>query len=129
MSTSPAAQANYPDSSLYAKLGGETAIKAVVDEFYERVLADSTVNRFFKAKQMPELKQRQVEFFTTALGGPALYQGRSMREAHQKLNITGEQFDAVAGHLKDALTALGVDEESTNEVIDIVAPLKEQIVK
>ena len=126
--TTSQTQANVQDSSLYARLGGEPAIQAVVDAFYERVLADPTVNRFFKAKQMPELKQRQVEFFTTALGGPEIYQGRSMREAHQKLNITGEQFDAVAGHLGDALAALGVDQESAGEVLEIIAPLKEDIV-
>lgn len=125
MATSQAAS---KQQSLYDRLGGEPAIKAVVDEFYDRVLADPQVGRFFKAKQMPGLKANQVDFFTTALGGPKKYKGKSMADAHQKLKIRGEQFDAVAGHLADTLAHLGVDKASADEVMAAVAPLKEEIV-
>ena len=115
--------------SLYERIGGAPAINAAVDEFYERVLADPDLARFFRAKQMKNLKQAQVDFFTQSLGGPAVYKGRSMSDAHARLPITAEQFGKVADHLGDALRHLGVEHGMVSEVISAVAPLADDIVK
>lgn len=42
------------------------------------------------------------------LGGPADYDGRSLREAHAGMGITKEHFDLVVGHLAAALQNAGV---------------------
>lgn len=114
--------------SLYQRLGGEAAIKATVDEFYKRVLADPSLAPFFKAKQMKNLEQQQVAFFTTALGGPAIYTGRSMKDAHAKSKIASSHFDAVAGHLVATLQHLGISPDLIDEVVAAVGPLKADIV-
>ena len=64
--------------SLFDKLGGTKSIEAVVDEFYKRVLADTELKPFFAKNNMTWLRMRQVQFFTQALGGPALYKGKGM---------------------------------------------------
>jgi methyl-accepting chemotaxis protein len=116
------------NESLYDRLGGEPAIRATVAEFYQRVLADPLLAPFFKAKQMKNLEENQVAFFTTALGGPKIYTGKSMKEAHQRLKIHSEHFDAVAGHLVATLQHLGIGATLIDEVVSAVGPLKEQIV-
>ncbi len=35
------------EATLFEKIGGQQAIQAVVEEFYNRVLADSDLNGFF----------------------------------------------------------------------------------
>lgn len=114
--------------SLYAKLGGKAAIDAVVDEFYEKVLADPELAPFFVKTNMTWLKQRQVQFFTQALGGPAIYRGRPMGSAHEHLPIEGRHFAHVVKHLVDALKSLRVPKNLIDEVAAIVAPLKGEIV-
>jgi len=113
---------------LYEELGGAPAISAVVDEFYERVLADATLAPMFAGIEMPRLRQHQVRFFAFALGGPNAYRGRSMREAHAGMNITEAQFGAVAGHLIGALVACGVSPELIETVIGQVAQLQGDVV-
>ena len=85
--------------NIYEAIGGEPALVAVVDDFYERVLADRQLAGFFAGANMPKLKGRQVEFFAAALGGPDFYQGAGMREVHAGRGISQADFDKAAFHL------------------------------
>ncbi|HEX6471427.1 MAG TPA: group 1 truncated hemoglobin [Streptosporangiaceae bacterium] len=114
--------------SIYESIGGEEALAAVVDDLYERILADRHLAGFFAGAQMARLKGRQIEFFGQALGGPMVYTGASIRRAHQGLGIEMEHFALVAGYLGDSLRAAGVPEGTISEIIGIVAPLADDIV-
>lgn len=114
--------------SLFERIGGAAAIDAAVEEFYGRVLQDPALMHFFKSKRLPHLKRMQKDFFTQALGGPEIYKGLPLRDAHSRMNISRLHFDLVAGHLKDSLHHLGVDKELTNETISLVATLVDDIV-
>lgn len=114
--------------SLYERLGGAPAIEAVVSAFYDRVLADESLARFFKAKRMPYLKQKQVEFFTQALGGGDVYTGLSMKDAHARMAITPDQFGRVAHHLQATLESVGVGKDLIDEVMTAVGGLQGEIV-
>lgn len=118
--------ANSP--TLYERLGGEAALQNVVDLFYERVLADSCLAPFFAGIAMDRLRSHQYAFLSHACDGPRQYNGRSMARAHASLAIEQRHFDAVAGHLVNALHALRVNETLTSEVITRVARLAPQIV-
>ncbi|HUY88134.1 MAG TPA: group 1 truncated hemoglobin [Pirellulales bacterium] len=59
-------------TSLYDQLGGEPSISAAVSMFYNRVMADPELRPFFEPSRLPRLLRRQTEFFTQALGGPAI---------------------------------------------------------
>jgi hemoglobin len=114
--------------SLYEVLGGEAAIAAAVDQFYDRVLGDATLATLFAGVPMDRLKAHQRDFLTAALGGPSRYTGRAMRLVHAPLAITNELFDSVAAHLAATLSALGVPFDLLIQVMDGIAPLREQIV-
>ncbi|MCB0337751.1 MAG: hypothetical protein KDD62_15650, partial [Bdellovibrionales bacterium] len=116
------------EAPLFERLGGSPAIEATVEEFYRRVLADDLLKAFFNGLNMTALKKKQVDFFTQALGGPANYQGRDMESSHEYLGIASEHFDAVAGHLVGTLQSLNVSQDLIDEVVSVVAPLKDIIV-
>jgi hemoglobin len=116
------------DLTLYDKLGGHTSIKAVVDEFYVRVLADARLTPYFQGADLARLKRHQALFISQALGGPRQYDGRDMAAAHQHLGISDAHFDAVAGHLADALAALGVGGADIDTIIGVVGALRDQVV-
>jgi hemoglobin len=116
------------EPSIYDSIGGEEALVAVVDDFYDRVLADPRLSGFFAGAPMSRLKGRQVEFIGQVLGGPMIYQGASMRQAHVGRGIGQEHFELVAGHLSDSLRAAGVPQQTITEIIGMVAPLADEIV-
>jgi hemoglobin len=114
--------------SIYERIGGQEALTAVVDDFYERVLADAELAVFFTGTNLPRLKGVQVEFFTAALGGPDEYRGRSMKDVHRGRGIGQHHFDLVAKYLTDSLLAAGVPQETTETIIGAIAPLSADIV-
>jgi hemoglobin len=116
------------ETTIYDAIGGDTALVAVVDDFYGRVLADPDLAGFFAGTSMTRLKGRQVEFLAAALGGPLPYTGASIRDAHRGRGIAQRHFDLVAGHLVASLVAAGVPDATVTQIVAAVAPLASDIV-
>src|SRR5437762_1209079 len=113
--------------SIYEEIGGSAAVSAAVDGFDERVLADPSLTPFFEGVDLPRLKGHQRSFLAAAIGGPQSYLGRAMAEAHAHLAITDADFDAVVGHLVDALADLGVAAATIDRITAALAPLKADV--
>jgi hemoglobin len=124
----PATVTEVSVAGIYEQIGGQEALIAVVDDFYERVLADPELAGFFRGSNMSRLKGKQVEFFAAALGGPQEYSGLSMKDAHRGRGIGQQHFDLVAKHLTDALHAAGVPGGTVDQIIGAIAPLSSDIV-
>ena len=134
---SPAAQdaapaqseAAAPQKSLYDRLGGEAAIKAVVDEFVGNVGADTRINKYFANANLDRLKGHLVNQIGQASGGPQQYTGRDMKTAHAGMGIDGPAFDALVEDLVKALDKFGVLEQEKSELLAILGPMKGDIVE
>jgi hemoglobin len=65
-----------------------------------------------------------------ATGGPLQYKGLSMPMpmAHQGMNITNVEFNALVAELGKAMTTKGVPATRQTEAVNILAPLKSSIV-
>jgi len=113
--------------TLYERLGGREAIEAVVDEFYDRVLADESLVPYFEGTETDELRSHQAAFVAAVAGGPDSYDGASMREAHADLDLSPGEFAAVAGHLDDALAEFDVADEDREALLAEVATLEDAI--
>jgi hemoglobin len=114
--------------SLYDRLGGEPAVTAVVDIFYDRVLADPALAEYFEGIDLPRLKAHQRRFIGQALGSETPYGGRTMAAAHAHLGVNAQDFDRVVGHLAASLTDAGVDAPTIQTVARRLVPLKDEIV-
>lgn len=110
--------------TVYQEIGGEEAVEAVVDDFYDRVLADDRLAEYFEGMDMDEIRAHQVQFISAVTGGPVEYDGQDMREAHAHLDIDERDFDAVAEYLEDALRENGVDDGNVEAITSEVAALK-----
>jgi len=115
-------------ATLYSRLGGAPAIKATVAAFYERVLKDRMLKKFFANTDTDRLAEQQYYFMSQALGGPKNYKGPDMKAAHAGMKIEQRHFDRVAAHLLDALESLDVPKELIDEVIGAVGALAGDIV-
>lgn len=114
--------------TLFAQLGGKAAVAAVVEKFYEKVLADPDLKHFFAKTNMTWLKLRQTQFMVQALGGPAEYKGKPMKAAHEKMLIEPRHFDRVTTHLAVSLSELGVAPDLVDAVLEKVATMESEIV-
>jgi hemoglobin len=117
-----------PDVSLYEEIGGRAALKAAVDVFYRRLLADPELAWFFPEGVGDRHRAFLVTALGEALGGPERYRGPDLADAHRDLGITNAQFDRAAAHLSGALDELGVSRLLSCRVIAIVAKLRWTIV-
>lgn len=114
-------------TSLFERLGGADAVSAAVDIFYDRVLADSSLSGFFTGTNMMKMRAHQRTMLTAAFGGPNLYQGRDLVQAHAGLIAQGlgdVHYDAVVGHLADTLAQLGVADELITEAAQVAESVR-----
>lgn len=101
---------------IYDDIGGNDGVRTAVTVFYQRVVADPELGRWFEGVDLERLKAHQRAFLGAAFGGPALFGGRGLAEAHAGLEITDAAFDRLVGTLMTALADLGVDKEAVDVV-------------
>ena len=117
-------------STLYEQIGGAPAVDAAVDLFYQKVLADNTINGFFGGVDMKKQRAKQKAFLTAVFGGPNGYSGKDLREAHAPLVANGLNdlhFDAVAKHLQATLDQLNVPDDLKKQVMAIAGSVRNDV--
>lgn len=137
------------NKSLYDRLGGEAGIKAIVDDFVDRAIADPRVNWSREgvktggflgfrdkpiewdasAQNVARLKQHIAAFLAVAAGGPTEYRGRDLGESHKGMDITNAQFDAAVGDLKASMDRLSVPTTEQKELLSIIESTRPHIVE
>jgi len=127
LAVSPAS-AQTMQKSLYDRLGGIDAIRAVVDDFVGNVAADKRINKFFANTDIVRLKGNLVNQICQGTGGPCVYTGRSMRETHAGMGVRSSHFNALVGDLGKTLKKFKVPAREQRELVAILAPMKKDIV-
>lgn len=135
------------DQSLYERLGGVFAIAAVVDHFSDEVVKNQVAGEGSdnprlrewhtqKLARLPGLKFMRTLWVCHVAGGPFEYVGTrpghepiSLEEAHRDLEISSEEFDAVAGELAKALDFFKVPEQEKGEVLAAFAAHKPEVIE
>jgi hemoglobin len=124
--------------TLYDRLGGETGVNALVDDWVARVLADPRVNferrgtrGAWQANEpnVARLKQHFVQFIAVTTGGPAQYGGRRMDEVHKGMKISNTEFDAMMDDLRASLSKIGVAARDQRDLMRKIELTREQIVE
>ena len=114
--------------SLYRELGGKEGITKVVDLFLAKVDNDLRINLFFEQTDHKDLRNLVIEQFCQATGGPCVYSGRTMEEAHSGMNLSDADFAAFVEDLIAALDELKVPKASQDKLLALLGPMKPQVV-
>ena len=125
------------EPTLYERLGGIFAIAAVIDNFSDRLLKNPKIvnanpemhewHTVTYHTRMPGLKWGRTWWVAMKAGGPYLYTGKEMRDAHFDLKISPEVFDEVSAELADALDDFKVPEREKGEVLAAFAAEKGEV--
>ncbi|MDS0258973.1 group 1 truncated hemoglobin [Haloarcula sp. S1CR25-12] len=109
------------EETLYDRLGGRDGIRAVVDEFYDRLLADEDIGPLFANADMAQLRRTQTDFLCEAAGGPERYDGPPVREAHAHVPFTPSLIQRAIALLYGSLDAFDVADTDAEAVVGAVA--------
>ena len=127
------ANARAAEPSLYERLGGMPAIRAVVDGLLDRIQKDSRINAWFGFAAHPQsaasYKASLADIVCQATGGPCKYRGPDLKTVHTGMAITLEAFNSVVEDLAAVLDQFKVPETEKNELLGLLAPLQSQIVE
>lgn len=133
--------------ALFDRLGGETGITAIVEDFTPRVMQDPRVNWDRKGLQrgglsihrgqsiawnptpenVAQLKKHLVQIIVLATGGPAHYEGKGMKSVHSGMHISNPEFDAALGDLKASLDRLQIPNKEQKELLSIIESTRPEI--
>jgi hemoglobin len=116
-----------PEDTLYGRLGEREGIRAVVDDFYDRLLADDDLGPFFAGADVEKLRRTQTDHLCEAAGGPETYDAEPVREAHLHVGFTPEHIERAVELLYESLDAFDVPEEDADAVVGAVAAYEEDL--
>jgi hemoglobin len=122
------AHAQTPDS-LYARMGGQSVIEAVVSETIDRTAADPHLNQSFDGTNIKRIKRMLAEQICDLSGGPCHYSGDTMRQVHAGHHISEAEFYGLVQLLRSALIEHHVRLRERNELLALLAPMKRDVVE
>ena len=126
--------AGEPAKPLYERLGGLKGITLVVDDFIDRLVKNSTLNRNpeinagRKRSPAPYLKFHVSALVCEVTGGPCKYTGKDMKSSLAHMNITEKEWGVMVGEFKKSLAKFRVPAREQQELFEIVGKTKPDIV-
>ena len=103
--------------SLYERIGGDAAVRALVDRFYDVMDSDPSAKplRAMHAKSLRVSRDKLYQFLSGWIGGPPLYAEKyghpRLRARHAPFPIGEGERDQWVSCMGRALDALGVEGE------------------
>ena len=117
------------DDSLYQAWGRRDGIQAVMDDFFTRLQADPRTGPFFKDAGRKHLVKQLTDQLCQLAGGPCVYDGPTMAEAHHGQDIRKRDFNALVEVLQQSMEAQGIAFGAQNRMLARLAPMHRDIVK
>jgi hemoglobin len=114
-------------TTLYERMGGEPALRAVIDDFVERVFQDIMIGFMFRNAEPARIKELEFQHASEFLGGPHRYQGRPLQQAHARHRIMGGQFARRLQLLRQVFAAHAVPEDVQAAFLAHNEALRDQI--
>jgi len=124
-----ASRAALADDSLYRALGENPGITAIVADFVDNLDTDPRTRAFFVGVSNKRLRQKLAEQFCVLAGGPCVYTGRSMAEAHKGLGVDQPAFNALVEDLQLAMDKHHVPYHAQNRLLAKLAPMSRDIIE
>lgn len=97
---------------LYNRLGGRDGIDAAVARFADTASTDPQLRPQFAKSDMARFRNKLAEQICTVSGGPCVYTGLGMTDAHAGLTVTEADRDAFLNDLDAAFAARNVDADA-----------------
>jgi hemoglobin len=127
---SPAAHAQTPpaNDAVYQAWGQKEGIRAVIEDFVQRLMVDPRMAPFFKNTNRERLVTQLTEQLCQEAGGPCTYRGAPMGPAHAGMNIGKGDFNALVEVLQESMDAKNIPFAAQNGMLARLAPMHREII-
>ena len=117
-----------PAAGLYQAVGEQAGIRALMDDFVLRLKADPRIGDQFKDTQLDNLAKQLTDQVCQLAGGPCVYQGPDMKEAHANMDVTRSHFNALVEVLQVSMNARGMAFTRQNQLLGLLAPMHRDVI-
>lgn len=100
-----------PTPGLWERLGGDSRVRAILEDFYRKVYADPELKPFFARVTMDRVIGKQFAFLKQSMTGESVYLGEMPRNNHHWMVISDSLFDHRQQLMLQSLRDHGVDDE------------------
>ncbi len=114
--------------TLYQALGQKAGITALMDDFVGRLLQDVRIKQHFKDTNVANLKASLTDQICQLSGGPCVYKGPNMKEAHADMGVRKHEFHALVEDLQAAMDARGIPFTQQNRLLALLAPMHRDVI-
>jgi len=116
--------------ALYTRIGGRSALAAILEDFYQRMAKDILIGFYFDKKDPLLIASKQLEFLLKAMGVEKTYLGKTPGKAHGDLPpILQGHFDRRLVLLEETLRDHHLTEEEIQTWIHFERSFSGVIVK
>ncbi|XGA78597.1 group 1 truncated hemoglobin [Halomonas sp. CH40] len=123
------AQQHGASSSLYERLGGQSAIDAIVENMLYQIADDEDIVTYFANTNIDLFATSFATQLCDISNGPCHYDGPPMDRSHQTMGITDAHFNRVVEYLDAAMQEEGVPLAARNDMLSRLAPLYSDIMR
>ena len=134
LSVSVTLPANAEDKSLYDRIGGYKGVAATVDDLVDHIYVNGTLNQnpILKAihgqNERAAFKLILATWVMQETGGPKVYFGHPLGEAHAHLNISNREFDVIMNECRETFYKFAVPEKEMGELMADLESYRSKIV-
>lgn len=117
-----------PAPGLYQAFGEQAGIRALMDDFVLRLKADARIGEQFRDTQLDNLARQLTDQVCQLAGGPCVYKGPDMKEAHANMDVKRSHFNALVEVLQQSMDARGIPFPRQNQLLALLAPMHRDVV-
>lgn len=115
--------------SIYDKYGNQSFWDHIMDEFYNKNLADPDLQEFFVGKDIQRIKRMNQELLEVALRTSSNHFLVSVKRAHRHMNIFGNHFDKFVSNLNQTLVENHISKPDIEEILTIIDSFRSDLIK
>lgn len=121
--------AHVPQRTLYEELGGQEGVAQIVELLLTRISEDPRIAEHFAAVDILNLNDKLIEQICFESGGPCVYTGKNMVEAHAARKVSHADFNALVEDLVWAMDQRDIPRPAQNRLLKRLAPMHSDIVR
>ncbi len=125
--TGIAAGARAGGMGYFPQFGGAGGMRALVNAFVNRVVADPRISAYFAHANIPALKAALTNQFCQLEGGKCTF-AMNMHTVHEHLGVTQAAFNALANDLYITMDRRGIPIAAQNNLLAKLAAMEPQVV-
>lgn len=117
-----------PAPSVYEQLGGEPAVRQLVNDFTYLMATDERVAEIFAFTDWAKFRPVMHDFLCEVAGGGCTYHGPDMVAAHRGIGISHGEFNVSVENMQKAMTKNDIPLSAQNRLLALLAPMRSDIV-